>query len=179
MKKLAIVLLFILPVCVMSQPEGSSEKPKTIPEIIKNYEQMEDCNTLIVEETMFELFDELGDEVEPEALALMKKLKLVCMLECNMCNNVEDAEDVEDVENYNYFYEEMIRQVDTKAYKVLLRSKEDGRKMIFFEKKHKEGDREFLVISDEILVNIRGDIKLKTIYEIEEILAFVGEILPH
>jgi hypothetical protein len=42
-------------------------------------------------------------------------------------------------------------------------------------KEHGSSDNEFLLITDRMVIDIRGDIKIKTIYEMEEMVMFLQQ----
>jgi hypothetical protein len=82
------------------------------------------------------------------------------------------------VHKMSEFYKLAIDEIDIEEYTQLMKSNQDGEKMIFLKRKFSANDQEFLLINGNTLINIRGDINVKHLYELEEILEVVGDILP-
>ncbi len=74
-----------------------------------------------------------------------------------------------------------IEEIDLKNYTQLMKSNQDGEKLIFLKRQwtSKPVDQEFVLINGNTLIHIRGDLNIKHLYELEEIIEAVGEILPN
>lgn len=84
------------------------------------------------------------------------------------------------VHNASMLYGRAMAEIDFKNYKQLMKSNQNGEKMIFLRRQwtSEPVDQEFLLISGNTFIHIRGDLNIKHLYELEEIIAAVGEILP-
>jgi len=77
-------------------------------------------------------------------------------------------------------YSRAIDEINLKSYKQLMKANHDGEKMVFLKKEFTSNptDQEFLLIQGNTMINIRGDINITHLYELEDILEAIGEILP-
>ncbi len=74
-------------------------------------------------------------------------------------------------------YDKAMDEVDLSAFTQLMKTNQDDEKMIFLKKEWTTNDREFVLLKGNTLINIRGDINIMHLYQLEEILADIGEIL--
>ena len=74
-------------------------------------------------------------------------------------------------------YNRAMDEIDLKSYTQLMKSNQDGEKMIFLKREWSSEDKEFLMLNGNKLINIRGDINIMHLYEFEDILSSIGEIL--
>lgn len=77
-------------------------------------------------------------------------------------------------------HDRALAEINFTQYKTLLKSNQNGEKLTFlgFHYTSSPNDRQFVLLSGNTLIQIRGDINIKHLYEMEEILEAVGEILP-
>ena len=69
-------------------------------------------------------------------------------------------------------------QLNLNSFVRLMKSNQDGDKMAFFKKTYSTKDHEFLLIHSNMLIDIRGDINITHLYQMDEIMDAIGEILP-
>jgi len=133
-----------------------------------------------VGEEMFKAFCEL-EKADSTSIALFKKIKSVKMLELQ-----RTQEDLEEMESENTeptsvdpsFYNEITMQLDISGYNQLLKSRNNRTMALLLKKEFGPADNEFLLITDRLVIDIRGDIMIKTIYQMEEMMGYVTQILP-
>jgi len=70
-------------------------------------------------------------------------------------------------------------RIDLTKYTPLLKSKSYSTLTLFLKKEFGPADNEFLLITNRMVIDIRGDIKIKTIYQMEEMMGYVQQILPN
>jgi len=134
-----------------------------------------------VSEEMFKAFCEL-EYADSTSIAIFKKIKSVKMLELQ--RTPEEQEQMESGDNENQivnsvFYTEITSQLDITGYNQLLKSRNNHSMALFLKKEFGPADNEFLLITDRLVIDIRGDILIKTIYQMEEMMGYVQQILPN
>jgi hypothetical protein len=137
-------------------------------------------NYFEVNEEMFKAFCEL-ENADSASIALFRKIKSVKMLELVRTPKEQKLFDEGKLENQPWdpqFYSAVLTPLDTTGYVRLLKSKSSHSLSLFLKKEHGSADNEFLLITDRMVIDIRGDIKIKTIYEMEEMMGYVQQILP-
>lgn len=82
--------------------------------------------------------------------------------------------------NPSVLYGLAMSEIDFKNYTQLMKSNQDGEKLIFLRRQWTTNpvDQEFLLISGNTFIHIRGDLNIKHLYELEDIIKAIGEILP-
>ena len=134
-----------------------------------------------VSEEMFKAFCEL-ENADSTSIALFKKIKSVKMLELQRTTEEQEEIDAEDPDMRVVdptFYTEIISQLDITGYNQLLKSRNNRTMALFLKKEFGPADNEFLLITDRMVIDIRGDIMIKTIYQMEEMMGYVQQILPN
>jgi hypothetical protein len=77
------------------------------------------------------------------------------------------------------FYNAIAGQLDVSGYTQLLKSRNNRTIALFLKKEFGPADNEFLLITNRMVIDIIGDIRIKTIYEMEEMMGMVQQILPN
>jgi hypothetical protein len=160
---------------------GTSQKVE-LSELLDKY-ATEDSryNFFEVGEEMFKAFCEL-ENADSTSIALFKKIKSVKMLEQRRTE--EEMADLEGAEPDAVtldptFYQEITSQLDLTGYNQLLKSRNNRSMALLVKKEFGPADNEFLLITDRMVIDIRGDIMIKTIYQMEEMMGYVQQILPN
>ena len=68
-------------------------------------------------------------------------------------------------------------EIDLEPFTQLMKTNKDGEKMQFLKREWATNDKEFLMLSGNKLIHIRGDINIMHLYQLEQILDGIGEIL--
>lgn len=78
-------------------------------------------------------------------------------------------------------HDRALAEINFIQYKTLMKSNQEGEKLTFlgFQYSSSPNEWQFVLLSGNTLIQIRGDVKIKHLYELEEILKAVGEILPN
>lgn len=150
-------------------------------ELLARYSEDDRFSFFEVSEEMFKAFCEL-ENADSTSIALLKKIKSVKMLELQ-----RTPEEQEQMESENpeptvldpWFYNEITNGLDITGFNQLLRSRNNRAMALFLKKEHGPADNEFLLITDRLVIDIRGDIMIKTIYQMEEMMGYVQQILPN
>jgi hypothetical protein len=138
-------------------------------------------NYFEVNEEMFKAFCELKT-ADSSTIALFKKIKSVKMLELVRTQKEQKLFDQGKLDNEPWdsqFYTSVTSQLDTTGYTRLLKSKTYHSLALLLKKEFGPADNEFLLITDRMVIDIRGDIMIKTIYQMEEMMGYVQQILPN
>jgi len=138
-------------------------------------------NRFEINEEMFKAFCEM-ENADSATIALFSKIKSVKMLELVRTPKEQklfDAGKMEDEPWNDSFYSSVISQIDLSQYTQLLKSKTYSTLTLFLKKEFGPADSEFLLITNRMVIDIRGDIKIKTIYQMEEMMGWVSQILPN
>jgi hypothetical protein len=138
-------------------------------------------NVFEVNEEMFKAFCEL-ENADSSSVALFRKIKSVQMIEYQLT-----PEELKKLEKKNteppvvdsWFYQEVLDNLDITGYNQLLKTRTKHTLTLLLKKELAPADNEFLLITDKMVIDIRGDIKIKTIYEMEEMMGQVQQILPN
>jgi hypothetical protein len=207
MKKQFFILLAFLPLALTAQvgitgstitvdptispKQTSSVLIATFPGTSNKVDLSELLNKYAVEDNRFSFF-EVGEEMfkafcelenaDSTSIALFKKIKSVKMLELRRTepelSQLEGA-NPEDITLDPTFYQGITSQLDLSGYNQLLKSRNNRSMALLVKKEYGPADNEFLLITDRMVIDIRGDIKIKTIYEMEEMMGYVAQILPN
>ena len=207
MKKQFIILLAFLPLALTAQvspptsvnyinpaispKQTSSVLIATFPGTSKKVDLSELLNKYAVEddrysffevgEDMFKAFCEL-ENADSTSIALFKKIKSVKMLELRRTEeelSQLEGENPDEITLNPEFYQEITSQLDLSEYNQLLKSRNNRSMALFVKKEFGPADNEFLLITERMVIDIRGDIKIKTIYQMEEMMSYVTQILPN
>ncbi|MCX6225149.1 MAG: hypothetical protein NTV01_10455 [Bacteroidia bacterium] len=187
MKKYFFILMAFMPLALSAQvavTATGSDQPKKfgLSELISsNYSDQDRFSFFEVSEDMFKAFCEM-ENADSTSIALFKKIKSVKMLEVQYT-----PEEMKKMEKKNpesqtvdpWFYNEIIDQLDISEYNQLLKSRNNRSMALFLKKEYGPADNEFLLITDRLVIDIRGDIMIKTIYQMEEMMGYVQQILPN
>jgi len=78
-------------------------------------------------------------------------------------------------------YNRAMKEIIFDGYTKLMKSNQDGEKLLFLRRQYTSNpnDQEFVLLSDNTFIQIRGDINIKHLYELDEIMDAIGEILPN
>jgi len=134
-----------------------------------------------VGEEMLKAFCEL-ENADSTSITLFKKIKSVKMLELHRTEEEQaeiDGAEPDAVILDPSFYTDITSQLDLTGYNQLLKSRNNRTMAIFLKKEFGPGDNEFLLITNKMVIDIRGDIVIKTIYQMEEMMGYVQQILPN
>jgi len=207
MKKLLFILMAVLPLTLAAQvrttlntltvnPIAVAGLPSSIvqvtgvpvtdgkiglSELLNQYSEDNRFSFFEVSEDMFKAFCEL-ENADSASIALFKKIKSVKMLERQLTQDEQEQLDANESESGNVnpdFYSEITGQLDITGYNQLLKSRNNHSIALFLKKEFGPGDNEFLLITDKMVIDIRGDIMIKTIYQMEEMMGYVQQILPN
>jgi hypothetical protein len=179
MKKYFFILMAFLPFTLAAQAQVND---KTELSALLNSFTEEDSryNFFEIGEEMFKAFCEL-EHADSTSVALFKKIKSVKMLELQRTE--EELADMDaDPENFYLdptFYNDITTRLDIASYKQLLKSRNNRSMALLRKKELGPADNEFLLITDHLVIDIRGDIMIKTIYQMEEMMSYVQQILPN
>jgi hypothetical protein len=113
---------------------------------------------LEVTEEMFRLIAK-EERVEPQIREIMGKLKTIISL----------------APSTTTFFDQFIKTDELKGFSVLMRAKSGSERYTFY-KKESKGYKEYLLIHQEGLIYVQGDIDIKTLEEMGELLELAGEI---
>ncbi|MFA6483559.1 MAG: hypothetical protein WCW62_13335 [Bacteroidales bacterium] len=184
MKKFILILMAFLPMTLMAQVAGMPlANGKTgLSELLNKYAE-EDSRFSFFEvgEEMFKAFCEL-ENADSTSIALLKKIKSVKMLELRRTEEEQTEIDGADPDATTLdpsFYQDITSQLDITGYNQLLKSRNNRSMALLLKKEFGPADNEFLLITDRMVIDIRGDIMIKTIYQMEEMMGYVQQILPN
>lgn len=185
MKKLLFILLAFLPLALTAQVKTTgvplNEGKIGLPELLNQYSEDNRFSFFEVSEDMFKAFCEL-ENADSASIALFKKIKSVKMLERQFTQDEQEQMDTNESESGTIdpdFYSEITGQLDITGYNQLLKSRNNHSMALFLKKEFGPGDNEFLLITNKMVIDIRGDIVIKTIYQMEEMMGYVQQILPN
>lgn len=71
-------------------------------------------------------------------------------------------------------YDSFMREVNLKDYTMLMTTNEANRKMAFYKKEDKNLEKEFLLVSNNIIIYLTGTIDIKSLQEMEGIMNMAG-----
>ncbi len=74
-------------------------------------------------------------------------------------------------------YIKAMDEIDLEPFTQLMKTNKDGEKMVFLKREWTSEDKEFLMLKGNTLINIRGDLNIMHLYQFEQILEGIGEIL--
>ena len=74
-------------------------------------------------------------------------------------------------------YTNAMDEIDISGYTQLMKSNQDGEKTILLKREWSGTDKEFLLFSGNKMVNIRGDIDIKHLYQLDEILDGIVDVM--
>jgi len=74
-------------------------------------------------------------------------------------------------------YDRAKEEIDLSGWTQLMKTNQDGEKMVFLKREWSSEDKEFLMLNGNIMINIRGDVNIMHLYQLEEILSDIGDIL--
>lgn len=74
-------------------------------------------------------------------------------------------------------YDRAIDEVNLSGFTELMKSNQDGEKTMLLKKEWSATDKEFLLLSGNKMVNIRGDIDIKHLYQLDEILDGIVDVM--
>jgi len=74
-------------------------------------------------------------------------------------------------------YNRAMDEIDLEPFTQLMKTNQDGEKMLFLKREWTSEDKEFLMLQGNKLINIRGDINIMHLYQLEEILDGISDIL--
>jgi hypothetical protein len=185
MKKSILILMAFLPLLLNAQVAATgavqADGKIGLSELLNQYADDERFSFFEVSEDMFKAFCEL-EYADSTSIALFKKIKSVKMLELQRTPEEQEQMESGDPEPEPLnpdFYNEIIGQLDINGYNQLLKSRNAHAVALFLKKEHGPGDNEFLLITNRLVIDIRGDIMIKTIYQMEEMMGYVQQILPN
>jgi hypothetical protein len=183
MKRMLLIVALFIPLALSAQSNGITPGgAKTgLAELLNRYSDNDQYSFFDVNEEMFKAFCEL-DHADSMSIALFKKIKSVKMLERIISQEEQEMIDLNESENNPVdptFYNEIVEQLDTNGYNQLLKSRNNRTMALFLKKEFGPADNEFLLITNRLVIDIRGDIRIKTIYEMEEMMGYVQQILPN
>ena len=183
MKRLFFFVAMLIPMALHAQFTEKAVAPaKTdLKEVLNRYSDNDQFSFFDVNEEMFKAFCEL-ENADSMSIALFKKIKSVKMLERIISQEEQEMIDQNESENNPVdptFYNEIIGQLDTNGYNQLLKSRNNRTMALFLKKEFGPADNEFLLITNRLVIDIRGDIMIKTIYQMEEMMGYVQQILPN
>ncbi len=190
MKKLFIIIMVLLPIGLSAQVAssagftsgpGSTNAKTRLSELLNQYSSDNRYSLVEIGEDMFKAFCEL-ENADSTSIALFKKIKSVKMLDKRRTSGEQEAIDNADPESIQVdptFYNQVIENLDITGYTQLLKARSNRSLVLFLKKEFGPADNEFLLITDRNVIDIRGDIKIKTIYQMEEMMGYVQQILPN
>jgi len=179
MKKSFYILMALLPFSLFGQ-DGSSQKTG-ISVLISSVADDPRFRSFEVSEDMFKAFCEL-EYADSSTTALFKRIKSVKMLEYQYTDSeLKKMEKKSDDERTvdPWFYDYITGDLDVSGYTLLLKSRSKSSIALLLKKENGPADSEFLLVTDKMVIDIRGDIMVKTIYQMEEMMSYVQQILPN
>jgi hypothetical protein len=199
MKKFLLILTVLLPLVLPAQVASTgniaanpantaimTDLPRAggkigLSELLNRYAEDNRYKFFEINEEMFKAFCEL-ENADSTSIALFKKIKSVKMLEIQISakdQKILEKRDNDDLTVESWFYSEFTSELDQTGYIQLLKSSNNRSLTLFLKKEFGPADNEFLLITDKMVIDIRGDIKVKTIYQMEEMMSYVQQILPY
>jgi hypothetical protein len=202
MKKLFLILMALLPIALSAQvaSTGNITSPTNptpcigsttsiaqtdgkigLPELLAQYADDQSYSFFEVREEMFKAFCEL-EYADSSSIALFKKIKSVKMLERQRTQEEQEQMESgyqEDQMVDTGFFNDITNQLDISGYVQLLKSRNSHSVALLLKKEFGPADSEFLLITERMIIDIRGDIMIKTIYQMEEMMQAVQQILPN
>ncbi len=79
--------------------------------------------------------------------------------------------------NNSVLYDRANKEINFNGFIQLMKTNQDGEKMVFLKRDYLPDDKEFIMINGNTMINIRGNINIMHLYQLEEILEGIGEIL--
>jgi hypothetical protein len=192
MKKYFFVLMAFLPIALAAQTSTNvSEilpvsKPaqierRALPELLSQLATNANKNNyrfFQINEEMFKAFCNLKD-ADSTSVALFRKIKSVCMLERVLTLAEKKKLRANELPYDSTLWNSVLNYADLAGYTVLLKSTTYSALTKFLKKEYGPGDNEFLLITDKMVIDIRGDIQINTIYEMQRVLRYVQQMLPN
>jgi len=174
MKKAILILMAFLPLVLTAQVEQEKIDLSTL---MKQFSSDSYYSAFEVEEEMFKAFCEL-EQADSMAIAIFQKIKSVKMAEVQTTSEPKKKRENSTIRDTD-FYDTVVDNLDLSGYNQLLKSSNNNSIALLLKKEHGPADNEFLLITEKMLIDIRGDIKITTIYEMEEMMQYVQQILPN
>lgn len=170
---------------IMSEPVdiqlNEVYEKKDLAKLMEEYSLNPDYSSFEINEEMFKAFSEL-DYADSITKSLFEKIKSVKMIEVRPREDCEEQEEM-DPSSEEYFNAEFYNYVtsvlELSEYNTLLKSSNSHSITLLLKKELGNGNNEFLLITDRVLIDIQGDIVIKTIYQMEEMMQYVQQILPN
>ena len=170
---------------ILSEPVdiqiGENYEKKDLAKLMEEYSLNPDYSSFEINEEMFKAFSEL-DYADSITKSLFEKIKSVKMIEVRPREDYEEQEEMDpssgeylNAEFYNY----VTSVLELGEYNTLLKSSNSHSITLLLKKDLGDGNNEFLLITDRVLIDIQGDIVIKTIYQMEEMMQYVQQILPN
>ncbi|MFH0761370.1 MAG: DUF4252 domain-containing protein [Bacteroidota bacterium] len=160
---------------------GQEYEKRDLAKLMEEYSLNPDYSSFEINEEMFKAFSEL-DYADSITKALFEKIKSVKMIEVRQSEDCEEqaemdpsSEETLNTEFYNY----VTSVLELSDYNTLLKSSNSHSVTLLLKKELGEGNNEFLLITDKVLIDIQGDIVIKTIYQMQEMMQYVQQILPN
>ena len=104
------------------------------------------------------------------------KSKGVASSSANTAGGVTNTGPISNLSN-SIVYDRAMKEINLKGFVQLMKTNQDGEKMVFLKREWTTEDQEFLLLQGNKMINIRGDINILHLYQLEEILADIGDIL--
>jgi len=162
-KKATLFLLLLITITLQAFAQGDPVK-----QLFDRYAGKEGYTTVYISSKMFSMFSQ-ADINDPEFNELMKNLKSIRILaQDEGAGRTEKAD----------FYKEVVSGLSTEEYEELMTVTEPGQKIRFLVKEEKGKISELLMIvggdSDNVLIDIRGNINMKQISQLSKAIHING-----
>lgn len=153
---------------------------KDLAKLMEEYSLNPDYISFEINEEMFKAFSEL-DYADSITKALFDKIKSVKMIEVRPTEECEGQEEMDPSSGEYFnpdFYNYVTSVLELREYNTLLKSSNNHSVTLLLKKELGDGNNEFLLITDRVLIDIQGNIVIKTIYQMEQMMEYVQQILP-
>ncbi len=162
-KQILTLLLFL----TGTLPGLAQQDP--VERLFEKYAGKEGYTSVYISSKMFRMFSD-ADIYDPEFTDLMKSLKSIRIL---------TQDDVNDPDEKEAFYNEMFRSLPHHTYEELMTVTEPGQKVTFLVREQQGRISELIMIvggknSENVLIDIRGDIDMKKIAGLSKIMDLRG-----
>lgn len=158
--KTKFIILLLLSVSLFSTAQTGT---KTIDETIEGIAGLEGVNYFEVSQEMFKMLSE-RENINPQFNEYISKLHQLKVIQGEKADRKQIGEAM---------YKEFFARVSLKDYTKLM-SKKEGNSSLAFYKKENKNENEFLLVSSEMIVYIRGTLDLKSIGEFEQVMGIAG-----
>lgn len=136
---------------------------KSIDATFKAYKSIDNVTFLEVSDEMFCMLAE-ADHTPPELRAYYKQLDSLKMLELRG----QQGDPVQSL------YQKFLADTDLEGFSRLMVAESAGDNMSFLKNKSGSNKNEFLLVSDNAVIYVAGEIDLKSIQEFQRVLAIAG-----